>query len=343
MFRQNIPVIWVRFQENLFNISYSFYFYYFLHSIFDKFLKADVLLSVCKQKAHQLYFKEVNFMIFQMGSKVKTGGSILLVPVDQIIPNPSQPRKTFNHNELECLASSIKVNGIIQPLVIRKNDEGKFELISGERRLRAAIMVGLDTVPCLLMSVNDTDSALFAIIENIQRDNLNFFEEAESVYKLITDFNMTQDEISKKLGKSQSYFSNKIRLLKLPPDLRSVILENSLTERHARALLKLSNDVDRFKAVLFIIENNLNVNETDKYIESILNPVKSKTKPKFKKLKDIKIFINTINHAVDTMRNAGIKAVSEENETTDYIEYVIRIPKTTSSPVSFSDYSGNAV
>ncbi|MBR5234115.1 MAG: ParB/RepB/Spo0J family partition protein [Clostridia bacterium] len=282
-------------------------------------------------------------MIFQMGSKVKTGGSILLVPTDQIIPNPSQPRKTFNQNELECLASSIKNNGIIQPLVIRKKENDKYELISGERRLRAAGMVGLETVPCVLMSVSDSDSALFAIIENIQRDNLNFFEEAESIHRLMTEFNMTQDEISKKLGKSQSYFSNKIRLLKLPPDLRAVILENSLTERHARALLKLKSDVDRFKAILFIIENNLNVTETDKYIESIINPVQIKSKPKFKKLKDIKIFINTINHAVDTMRKAGIKADSEKHETSEYLEYVIRIEKLTSSPVDFAQYSGNAV
>ena len=282
-------------------------------------------------------------MIFQMGTKVKTSGSILLIPIDQIIPNPSQPRKTFNQNELEALASSVKNNGIIQPLVIRKNNEGKFELISGERRLRAAGMVGLETVPCVLMSVSDSDSALFAIIENIQRDNLNFFEEAESIYKLMTEFNLKQDEIAKRLGKSQSYFSNKIRLLKLPEDIRAVILENSLTERHARALLKLTNDVDRFKALLYIIENNLNVNDSDKYIESLLNPVHSKSKPKFKKLKDIKIFINTINHAVDTMRKAGISVDSEKHETSECLEYIIRIEKMTSSPVSFAHYSGNAV
>ena len=131
--------------------------------------------------------------------------------------------------------------------------------------------------------------------------------------------------------------------MKLPEDIRAVILENSLTERHARALLKLTNDVDRFKALLYIIENNLNVNDSDKYIESLLNPVHSKSKPKFKKLKDIKIFINTINHAVDTMRKAGISVDSEKHETSECLEYVIRIEKMTSSPVSFAHYSGNAV
>lgn len=290
-----------------------------------------------------LLFAILVIVLIFSGLKCKTGGSILLIPVDDIVPNPNQPRKIFNQNELSELASSIKNNGIIQPLIVRKNQNDEYELISGERRLRAAEMVGLETVPCVLMSVNDNDSALFAIIENIQRDNLNYFEEAESIAKLISDFSMTQEEISKKLGKSQSYLSNKVRLLRLSDDLRTVILENSLSERHARALLRLDNEVDRLKAVLEIIEKNMNVSETDKYIDSIINPVKQKIRPKFRKLKDIKIFINTINHAVDTMRNAGIKAVSEENETSDYIEYVIRIPKMTSSPVSFADYSGNAV
>lgn len=277
------------------------------------------------------------------GFRCRTGGSILLVPTDEIIPNPNQPRKVFNQNELDALADSIRNNGIIQPLVVRKNNNDEYELISGERRLRAAVKVGLETVPCVLMSVSDNDSALFAIIENIQRDNLNYFEEAESISRLVNDYSMTQEEISKKLGKSQSYLSNKLRLLRLSDELRSVILENSLSERHARALLRLDSDIDRLKALLEIIEKNMNVSETDKYIDSIVSPVKQKSRPKFRKLKDIKLFINTINHAVDTMRNAGIKAVSEENETSDYIEYVIRIPKTTSSPVSFADYSGNAV
>ena len=267
----------------------------------------------------------------------------MLVPTDEIIPNPNQPRKVFNQNELDALADSIRNNGIIQPLVVRKNNNDEYELISGERRLRAAVKVGLETVPCVLMSVSDNDSALFAIIENIQRDNLNYFEEAESISRLVNDYSMTQEEISKRLGKSQSYLSNKLRLLRLSDELRSVILENSLSERHARALLRLDSDIDRLKALLEIIEKNMNVSETDKYIDSIVTPVKQKSRPKFRKLKDIKLFINTINHAVDTMRNAGIKAVSEENETSDYIEYVIRIPKTTSSPVSFADYSGNAV
>lgn len=282
-------------------------------------------------------------MIFSGNTKLKSSGSIILIPVDSIVPNPNQPRKVFNQNELDSLSASIKNNGIIQPLVTRKTSDGRYELISGERRFRAAKNIGLETVPCIVMSVSDEQSALFAIIENVQRDNLNFFEEAESILKLSEIYNMSQFDIAKKLGKSQSYLSNKMRLLKLSCELRGVITENSLTERHARALLKLDNDVDRLKALLHIIEKQLNVSETDKYIDSLINPSASKTKPKFKKIKDIKIFVNTINHAVDTMRKAGIKAITTENETNDYFEYVVRIPKMTSSPVNIADYTGNAV
>ncbi len=282
-------------------------------------------------------------MKFIGNPKLKTSGSILLIPVDFVIPNPNQPRKIFNQSELEGLASSIKHNGIIQPLVVRRSENDNFELISGERRLRAAKIVGLKTVPCVLMSACDEQSALYAIIENIQRDNLNFFEEAESIMKLATVYNLSQQDIAKKLGKSQSSLSNKLRLLKLSPELRTVIIENSLTERHARALLKLNNDVERLKVLLYIIEKKLNVSDTDRYIDNLLNPVCVKSEPKFKKLKDVKIFINTINHAIDTMRKAGIKAVSTEHETCEYYEYVVRIPKMTSSPVNIADYSGNAV
>lgn len=198
-------------------------------------------------------------MKFIGGSKFKSGGSIVLVPVKLIIPNPNQPRKNFSQCELEGLASSIKHNGIIQPLVIRRSIDDKYELISGERRLRAAKLVGLETVPCIVMTACDEQSALYAIIENIQRDNLNFFEEAEAISKLSLIYNLSQQEIAKKLGKSQSSLSNKTRLLNISPELRSVITENSLTERHARALLRLKNDVDRLKALLYIIEKKLNV------------------------------------------------------------------------------------
>lgn len=283
-------------------------------------------------------------MIFKTSDKYKTGGSIILLPVGIITPNPNQPRKTFDYDELESLASSIKNNGIIQPLIVRRIESDSYELISGERRLRASKLVGLATVPCIVMSANDNQSALYSIIENIQRDNLHFFEEAESISRLSSVYNMSQGEIASRLGKSQSCISNKLRILSLNSEIRNVIVENGLSERHARALLKLDSDEKILSALFHIIEKKMNVCDTEKYIDSILSPSIERRQPILRKLRDIKIFVNTINHAVDTMRKAGIKADSHEYETTDYYEYVVRIPKNiTSSPVNISDYSGNAV
>lgn len=273
-------------------------------------------------------------------NKFQKAGSIILLPCSIVKLNPKQPRKSFDVKHLDSLTLSVKNNGIIQPLTVRYTENNEYELISGERRLKAAKRAGLSTVPCIIMNINDAESLLYSITENIQRNDLNFFEEADA-YKILMDvFGLSQDEISKKIGKSQPYISNKIRLLKLSSEIRELIIENLLTERHGRALLKISDEKLRVKALLNIIKKNLNVNETENYIELLVSPVEPiRTQPKFKKLKDIKIFINTINHAVDTMRKAGINAVSSENETSDYYEYVVRIPKMTSSPVS----SGEAV
>lgn len=282
-------------------------------------------------------------MIFKTSEKYKTGGSIIFLPISIIVPNPNQPRKTFDYIELDSLASSIKYNGIIQPLIVRRINAEQYELISGERRLRASKMVGLDAVPCIVMAASDYESALYSIIENIQRDNLHFFEEAESISKLGIVYHMSQGEIASKLGKSQSCLSNKMRLLNLPPEVKKAIIEAGLSERHARALLKLKSQDSMIAALHHIIEKKLNVSETDKYIDSLISPVPIRQQPKLRKLKDIKIFINTINHAVDTMRKAGINADSQKHETSDYYEYVVRIPKMTSSPVNIADYSENAV
>lgn len=267
-------------------------------------------------------------------SKYKCGGSIILLPCSIIKTNPNRPRNSFDPNELESLALSVKNNGIIQPLTVRNINNSKYELISGERRLCAAKKVGLSTVPCVIMNVNECESLLYSLIENLQRNDLNFFEEAEAFFNLIDNFGLSQEEIALRIGKSQSSVSNKIRLLNLSPHIRSVIIEHSLSERHARALLRIKDEELQLKALNHIVNRKLNVNETDSYIDSIISPVEVRSKPKFKKLKDIKIFINTINHAVDTMRKAGINAVSSEHETSDYYEYVVRIPKMTSSPVN---------
>lgn len=260
-------------------------------------------------------------------SKNKSECQIQLVSHENILPNPNQPRVNFDYGELEGLASSIRANGLLQPINVRPLDGGKFELISGERRLRAARMVGLMKLPCIIMNVSDEQSALFALIENVQRQNLDFFEEAVALEKLMSEHGLSQDELSKKLGKAQSTLSNKLRLLRLPEDLRYRISCAGLTERHARTLLTLPDNILRAKALDIIIDRHLNVSEAEKLVSDMLKKRKGTHKNTVKAFKDMRIFINTLNHAVDTIRRAGLDADTAKSETDEYFEYVIRISK----------------
>lgn len=260
-------------------------------------------------------------------SKNKANCQIQLLPHSDILPNPHQPRVRFDYGELEGLAISIRTNGLLQPINVRKLQDGKFELISGERRLRAARMVGITKIPCIVMDVSDEQSALFAIIENIQRQNLDFFEEAVAIERLVSVHGLTQEEISKKLGKAQSTLSNKLRLLKLPEDLRDRISCAGLTERHARALLNLPDNTTRAKLLDIIIERHLTVSETERLVADVNRRKKTKNKPSMKGYKDMRIFLNTLNHAVDVIRKAGLEADTAKSETDEYFEYVIRISK----------------
>lgn len=261
-------------------------------------------------------------------NKYKIGGQIILVPQEEIFPNPNQPRKRFDFDELEGLAQSIRQNGIIQPIAVRVNEKGQYELISGERRLRASRLVGITRIPCIIMEANDSKSALFALIENIQRTDLSFFEEAVAIDKLINEYGMSRDEVCKKLGKASPTVSNKLRLLRLPEEIRLKIIQENLTERHARALLRLNNLSQIQRALSIISEKRLNVEESEKLIDQIMNNDGRRRQPPVKLFKDVRIFVNTLNHAVDTMRRAGIEADSAKSETDEYIEYIVRIPKT---------------
>lgn len=261
-------------------------------------------------------------------NKYKIGGQIILVPQEEIYPNPNQPRQRFDFDELEGLAQSIRQNGIIQPIAVRVNAKGQYELISGERRLRASRLVGITQIPCIIMDANDGKSALFALIENIQRTDLGFFEEAQAIEKLITEHNMTRDEVCKKLGKAPPTISNKLRLLRLPEEIRLKITQENLTERHARALLRLTTVSQMERALSIIAEKRLNVAESEKLISQIQSSDNRRRQPPVKLFKDVRIFVNTLNHAVDTMRRAGIEADSAKSETDEYIEYIVRIPKT---------------
>lgn len=260
-----------------------------------------------------------------ISEKPRAAGQVLLIPSEMIYPNPNQPRKTFNQEELVNLAISIRMNGILQPLTVRQIDKG-YELVAGERRLRASRLAGLISVPCIVVDINTLKSAVFSLIENLQRQNLNFFEEAVAIEKLMKDFDISQEDAARRLGKAPSTVSNKLRLLSLPEKARELILEKGLTERHARALLKLEKE-QVMPCLENVTERKLNVSQTEKYIEELLqreDKPKRQTKIMFS---DVKIFLNTINNAVDTMNRAGIGADIKREDTGDSYRYVIDIPK----------------
>lgn len=206
-------------------------------------------------------------------------------------------------------------------------------MISGERRLRASVMAGFTKIPCIVMKCSDKDSAIFALIENLQRKDLGMFEEARGINRLIRKYGITQEQAAIQLGKKQSTVANKLRLLRLSYDEQDWIVQAGLTERHARALLKIQNEDSRKEVLSHIIAENLNVKETEKYISSLLDnkkvqPLHNNNDKKIV-VKDVRIFVNTISRAVDTMRMSGIDAVSNKEETEDYIEYTVKIPKET--------------
>lgn len=266
----------------------------------------------------------------QKDEPLASKNTLYSIPVEQIRRNPHQPRKIFDEKALFELAESIRSCGVIQPLNVRKIGENAYELISGERRLKASKLIGLKKVPAIIMNIEDERSAVFALIENLQREDLSFFEEAVAYERLLKEFSLTQDELAFKLGKSQSAIANKLRLLKLSEEMRSKIAEHNLTERHCRALLRLSREESREKVLKFIIEKNLNVTDTEKYIDELFFEEKKEKIQKKRVIslfKDIRIFSNTVNQAVDMMKKAGIEAKTKKRETEEFVEYFIRIEK----------------
>ena len=246
---------------------------------------------------------------------------------DKILPNPSQPRKVFQEEELEGLAQSIAENGLLQPVTVRR-ENGTYYLIAGERRLRACKLAGLKEIPALVADCEPEDSAVLALLENLQRKDLQMFEQANAIVNLLREWQITQEEAAKRLGMSQSYLANKIRLLKLSPEEQEEILKHHLSERHARALLRVDDMTLRQKLLATVIERGLNVAQTEELAAAALQPKKPAGKRKRTFIaKDIRLFINTIDHAVDAMKTAGIPAQTEKKETEEYIECTVRIPK----------------
>lgn len=259
--------------------------------------------------------------------KLKENDSMKVVslPIHSIFPNPAQPRKFFDTVSLEELTESIEEFGVLQPISVRKV-RGGYELVAGERRFRAAENAGLDTIPAIVLNVDEKKSALLALLENLQREDLSFFEVAESYQNLIKNQGMTQEEIAKKLGKSQSNIANKLRLLRLYPRTRRLISEYSLSERHARALLHLTNEESQLAAVRTINEKKLSVADSEELIRKMLktSPAPSQ-KLKFKSFQDIRIFTNTIKKALDLIRDGGANADMETNSFDWGIEYIIKV------------------
>ncbi|WP_010246667.1 nucleoid occlusion protein [Acetivibrio cellulolyticus] len=259
--------------------------------------------------------------------------NITYVGIDNIRPNPYQPRKQFNKISLEELCESIKQYGVIQPINVRKLSSNMYELVAGERRLRAATMAGLREIPAIIIDINDNDSAVLALIENLQREDLSYMEEAEGYNNLISDHGFTQEELAAKIGKSQSTIANKIRLLKLPPLVKKILADNSLTERHARALLKLHDEQLQLKVLKNVCEKGLNVKRTEDLVEKAIDRFtkqenEKKNKGKFTKaIKDIRIFVNTIKQAIDLMKKSGVDAKAAQFDRGSYVEFIVRIPK----------------
>ncbi len=255
---------------------------------------------------------------------------LLMLKPESIIPNTAQPRKTFDEYELKLLADSISANGIIQPLAVRKTENGKFEIIAGERRFRAAKVVGLRRIPCVIHTADEQTAAVLSLTENLQRSDLSVFEEARALDRLINYYGISQSEAAIKLGIAQSTLSNKLRLLNLSPEIQMRITKARLTERHARALLRLAEQ-DREAVLNYIIANGLTLTQTEHYIEELLNPPEQPPediKPLRKQaIGDVRLFYNSLSKLVTTLQSAGINARTRKTETDKYIEYKVRIKK----------------
>lgn len=258
-----------------------------------------------------------------------------MIKVGDIRRNPHQPRTVFDEEGLNELSESIRQYGVLQPLTVRKSPLGGFELVAGERRLRASKLAGLREVPCILLDATEKQSSVIALIENLQRCDLDFFEEAEGIQSLIRQFGLSQDEAARRLGKSQSAIANKLRLLRHPEEVTAAIRKYGLTERHARCLLRVEGLEARLEAIDYVAREKLNVAQTEAYVEQLLARAlipaepESEAKRNIRTLyvfKDIRLFLNTISRAIDTMRRSGVNASFDKEEEDGGIRLTISIP-----------------
>ena len=261
---------------------------------------------------------------YQKETEKSQNEQIVAIEVSKISANPNQPRKIFADEAILKLADSIRQYGIIQPLCVRKMGDS-YELVSGERRLRAAKELGMDTVPCVILNINEVKSAEISIIENLIREDLNIFEQASAIEALIDTYGLTQEQIAKKLSNSQSFVANKLRLLRLSGEERRKIIENNLTERHARALLRILDPSLREKTLAKIIEDGLNVTKSEELIEQIISnePKKAKARPTSR---DTRSFFSAIDRLISSVRLSGVEIKSRVIESDEFTEVTILVP-----------------
>ena len=248
-------------------------------------------------------------------------GRVVFLPARAIKPNPAQPRKVFSEEQLQQLRDSISQHGILQPLSVRRIGSS-YELIAGERRLRAAQMAGLTEIPCIVMTMNEQESSLAAMVENLQRQDLDFVEEARGLSLLMDKWSMSQEQLAKLLGMSQSAIANKLRLLRHSPAVLEAILQAGLTERHARALLRLGSDSQKFSVIATVQQLDMNVARTEQYIQSLLEE-----KVVREKRPNVGAFIQNLTNALSKIQLSGVPAVSERKETENEIVLTITFPK----------------
>ena len=253
-------------------------------------------------------------------------GRVLFLPVDAIYPNPNQPRRQFHQADLDELASSILHLGVLQPLTVRRCD-GAWELVAGERRLRAARLAGLREVPCLSIQADSQSSSLLAVVENLQRRDLDFWEEALALRRLIDTYHLAQEEVARRLGKSQSAIANKLRLLRLPPHVLSALRDGHCSERHARALLRLDTPALQIRAAERIVQQELTVSQAEALVAAMLSSPPTPAKRPTFIVKDVRLFLNTITRSLDLMRSAGVDAQCQRQDCDEEILLTIRIPR----------------
>ena len=262
--------------------------------------------------------------------------NVIRVPVEKIRANPYQPRKDFEPEALEDLAASIAEYGVLQPLLVARGNDDNFLLIAGERRLRASKMAGLLDVPVIVSSYTEQQIAEIALIENLQREDLHFLEEAEGYEKLMTQFNLTQEAMAVRVGKKQSTIANKLRLLNLPLEIRNALKEAQLTERHGRALLKLKNSELQEQVLKQIIKNGWNVKQTEEHIAKLLDEAAPKQKKRLVIVNDVRIYLNSVKKIVSTINDAGIPAQIKQELDGDDVVVTLRIKNTKKPQIASS-------